>query len=126
MPKPTFYATEASVARSFVVELVFDVELDVGILAENIERNEQQKGVYIGSALAQMGKDVNPQQAEQEDEEQKDIGSNAHRSSEMLGLVAHFHLHHIKQLGHKKGIEKEGLADLEKLLRIQVAVRLHS
>ena len=64
MPKPTFYATEASVARSFVVELVFDVELDVGILAENIERNEQQKGVYIGSALAQMGKDVNPQQAE--------------------------------------------------------------
>jgi hypothetical protein len=70
-----------------------------------------------------MGKDVDPQEAEDHYEAQADVGSNAERSFEDLRLVAHFDLHHVEELGHEKGAKKGGLGDFEELLRTKVAVR---
>ena len=49
-----------SVVGSLVVELVSDVELNVGILSQNVEGDKKKEGVYVGGTLRQLEVDVDP------------------------------------------------------------------
>jgi hypothetical protein len=49
-----------SVVGSLVVEFVSDVELNVGILSQNVEGDEKEEGVYVGGTLRQLEVDVDP------------------------------------------------------------------
>lgn len=51
-----------------VVEFIFDVEFDVWVLAEDIEGDQQQKGVDVRYILGKLQIDVNPTGSKESDE----------------------------------------------------------